>query len=161
MKIYAYLVAGMMLMGIFAGVYQAGKLSERVVYMKRIDDLKDEIEKARTQYETEVAALTEAMLNRKPERTTNYETITQEVPKYISNEHNCDISYGGYSLLHTASADGQPSHYASLTDAEKKQPALTAAEAFSVTIEWGREYHDTVDQLHTLQNVVRKLSCVN
>lgn len=158
MKIYAYVVIMLIVASALAGVYQAGKVSERVKYMEQIDSLKSSIEAQRIEYEKATNSLAAALLNRKPKRIKVYEKITNEIIKYVPK---CDINYGAYGLLHAAASGGEQGYYSGLTDAEKKQLALTGTDYFKIPISWGKEYFDTVDQLHTLQEAVSGLSCVN
>jgi len=163
MKAWAYVVIITLVIGALAGVFgggfQAGKVSERVKYIEQIDKLKIKLDAERVEYEKATSSLALALLEQKIERVTVYETIENEVIKYITDNAQCDVNYGAYGLLYTASTDGDEGQYASLTDAEKRKPALTQPQAFRVCLSWAKEYHDTIDQLHLLQDRVNALPC--
>jgi len=161
MKVWAYLAIIAVLLGAAAGIFHAGKVSERVAHLKAIGELRAELDADRIEYEAATNSMAIALLTKQVERVTVYETITDEIIKYVNNSPTCDINYGAYGLLYAASTDGEQGHYASLTDAEKASPALTSTDAFAVTINWAKAYYETVDQLHLLQDRVNELRCVN
>lgn len=158
MKIYAYIAILALIIGLMAGIYEAGKESERVKQLRAYTALELKLENQRIEYEKATNSLALAVLNRKPERVIQYETIIKQVKVVIPDSRSCDLYSDGIGLLERAREGLQKGESTS----QPVDESATASQGgvIRTAIKWARQYNELKDSHNALIDVVKRLECV-
>lgn len=122
-------------------------------------DLNDEI-KHSGELQTAINNMAVTWLNEKPRIEYKYEQITTEVPKYIKDNRQCDLTRGAVSLYNDA-ADPEkqlPENIdTALTNAEEQTPSTISQRAATKhCIGWAEQYNELAKQHDSLIDVLLK-----
>lgn len=163
LRTYAWLAVGLAVLAFVwwysERQYDAGYTAAATEYERRDNRaLQAQIEKNNT-LQAEVNALTAQLLEAEDRAQGYYQTITEEVVRYVPDNPDCDLRRGAVGLLNRAARRDLPdSEHPALTDAEKQTPStVTQPAAIGHCIGWARQYNELAGRCDALIDVIETI----
>lgn len=131
--------------------YDAGYNAARAEYL---DDLQKTLDKNKA-LQVQIDALTADLLALEDARQTQYAVIREEVPVYVQDNRDCDMSRGAVWLLNRAAMPD--AEHPALSEAAKQAPStVTQRAATEHCIGWAEQYNDLAERHDALIRVLKE-----
>ena len=154
-KVYAYIAAALALMAFVWWYsdrqYDAGYNAARAEYLGQLEK---SLAKNKAM-QVEIDSLTASLFELESQRQTQYQIVRQEVPVYVQDNRDCDLTRGAVGLLNRAAMPN--AEHPALSETAKQAPStVTQRAATEHCIGWAEQYNELAARHDALIAILEK-----